>query len=56
MILGVLTGVVSLVLAEKTCNVAPPKLNKPYVGPNGIEDPSGGKLANGIDNMSMLTG
>lgn len=41
-LLGLLAGIWTLVFAD-TCNVAPAKLAEAYVGPNGIEDPTGGK-------------
>lgn len=42
--LGLLVGALSHVAAETTCNTAPAKKGKAYSGPNGIEDPTGGKL------------
>jgi hypothetical protein len=42
-VLGILVAVWSPVSAETTCNTAQAKKGKAYVGPNGVEDASGGE-------------
>lgn len=42
--LGLFVGILTCVAAQTTCNTAPAKKDRQYVGPNGVEDPTGGKF------------